>query len=272
MGATQPAAVSAAVARLRRVAPAVISLALFFVALEVLRGELRHVTWLELARDIVATSRLRLAAALALTVLNYAVLTTYDLLAFVYIRQAARACARGARLVCRVRGGEQRRLLDALGRLGQVPLLHALGCHGRRTVAHRLLLRDHILAGAAVGRRHQPRDEPASRGPAAFQPGRLSSPRGGCSRCSSSRISPPPGFAQRRSALSRLELPLPPPQLADRAARRVDVRLGPCRLPCSTCCCLRAVRRCSRSSARFSSRSCSDWPAMSPAAWACSKD
>ena len=87
MGATQPAAVSAAVARLRRVAPAVISLALFFVALEVLRGELRHVTWLELARDIVATSRLRLAAALALTVLNYAVLTTYDLLAFVYIRK-----------------------------------------------------------------------------------------------------------------------------------------------------------------------------------------
>jgi phosphatidylglycerol lysyltransferase len=87
MGATQPAAVSAPVARLRRVAPAVISLALFFVALEVLRGELRHVTWLELARDIVATSRLRLAAALALTVLNYAVLTTYDLLAFVYIRK-----------------------------------------------------------------------------------------------------------------------------------------------------------------------------------------
>ena len=88
MGATQPAAVSgAAVARLRRVAPAVISLVLFFVALEVLRGELRHVTWLELARDIVATSRLRLAAALALTVLNYAVLTTYDLLAFVYIRK-----------------------------------------------------------------------------------------------------------------------------------------------------------------------------------------
>jgi phosphatidylglycerol lysyltransferase len=88
MGATQPAAVSAAVARLRRVAPAVISLALFFVALEVLRGEMRHVTWLELARDIVATSPLRLAAALALTVLNYAVLTTYDLLAFAYIRKS----------------------------------------------------------------------------------------------------------------------------------------------------------------------------------------
>src|SRR5712691_10878450 len=84
LGATQPATVSgAAVARLRRVAPAVISLALFFAALEVLRGELRHVTWLELTRDIVATSRLQLAAALALTVLNYAVLTTYDLLAFI---------------------------------------------------------------------------------------------------------------------------------------------------------------------------------------------
>jgi phosphatidylglycerol lysyltransferase len=79
-------------ARLRRIAPAVVSLVIFFVALEVLRGELRHVTWFELMRDVVATPPRRLAVAIVLTALNYAVLTGYDLLAFVYIRkQLARA-------------------------------------------------------------------------------------------------------------------------------------------------------------------------------------
>jgi phosphatidylglycerol lysyltransferase len=75
------------VARLRRFAPAAISLALFLASLVVLRNELRHVTWVELARDVTATPRLRLAAALGLTALNYAVLTAYDLLAFIYIRK-----------------------------------------------------------------------------------------------------------------------------------------------------------------------------------------
>ena len=74
-------------ARLRWFAPAAISLALFLASLIVLRNELRHVTWVELARDVAATPRLRLAAALGLTALNYAVLTAYDLLAFVYIRK-----------------------------------------------------------------------------------------------------------------------------------------------------------------------------------------
>jgi phosphatidylglycerol lysyltransferase len=64
-----------------------VSLAVFFAALGVLRGELRHVTWVELMRDIVATPPNRLAVAVALTALNYAVLTAYDLLAFVYIRK-----------------------------------------------------------------------------------------------------------------------------------------------------------------------------------------
>ena len=84
MGATQPAAVTAA---LRRAAPAALSLVIFFAALAVIRGELRHVTWFELMRDVVATPPLRLAAALALTAINYALLTGYDLLAFVYIRK-----------------------------------------------------------------------------------------------------------------------------------------------------------------------------------------
>jgi len=93
MGATLPAAVSdTAAARLRRAAPAVISLALFFAALAVLRAELRQVTWFALTRDLVSMPPPRLAAALALTALNYAVLTGYDLLAFVYIgKRVARA-------------------------------------------------------------------------------------------------------------------------------------------------------------------------------------
>ena len=73
--------------RIRRLAPALVSLALFFAALEVLRGELRHVTWYGLMRDVTATPPYRLAIAIALTAINYAVLTCYDLLAFVYIRK-----------------------------------------------------------------------------------------------------------------------------------------------------------------------------------------
>ena len=72
-------------ARLQRAAPAAVSLALFFAALGVLRSELRHVTWLELTRDVAAVPHAHVAAALALTAINYGVLTLYDLLAFVYI-------------------------------------------------------------------------------------------------------------------------------------------------------------------------------------------
>jgi phosphatidylglycerol lysyltransferase len=64
-----------------------VSLVVFFAALAVLRSELRHVTWVELMRDIAATPPNRLGVAVALTALNYAVLTAYDLLAFVYIRK-----------------------------------------------------------------------------------------------------------------------------------------------------------------------------------------
>src|ERR1041385_6369616 len=88
MGAAQSAAVTGTFAtRLRRFAPAMVSLVLFFAALAVLRSELRHVTWVELMRDTSATPPALLAVAVALTALNYAVLTVYDLLAFVYIRK-----------------------------------------------------------------------------------------------------------------------------------------------------------------------------------------
>src|SRR4030095_7755460 len=88
VGAAQPAAVDGGLgARLRRLAPAMVSLVVFFAGLAVLRSELRHVTWVELMRDTSATPPNRLGVAVALTALNYAVLTAYDLLAFVYIQK-----------------------------------------------------------------------------------------------------------------------------------------------------------------------------------------
>jgi phosphatidylglycerol lysyltransferase len=74
-------------ARLRSAAPFLIGLVLFVAALEVLRVELRSVTWRELSGDVLQTPPAQLAAAVLLTALNYLVLTTYDLLAFAYIRK-----------------------------------------------------------------------------------------------------------------------------------------------------------------------------------------
>ena len=71
--------------RLRQVLPVAIGLVLFLVALEVLLAELRTVTWHELTADVIGTPPSQLVLALVLTVINYAALAGYDLLAFVYI-------------------------------------------------------------------------------------------------------------------------------------------------------------------------------------------
>ncbi len=71
--------------RLRRVVPAVVGLVLFLAALDVLRTELRDVTWRALTADLAAMPASRLAAAVLLAALNYLVLTAYDVLAFRYI-------------------------------------------------------------------------------------------------------------------------------------------------------------------------------------------
>lgn len=71
--------------RLRRVLPAVIGLVLFLAALEVLRVELKAVTWHGLVSDVFATPPWRLVTAVLLTVANYTVLMGYDLLAFAYV-------------------------------------------------------------------------------------------------------------------------------------------------------------------------------------------
>jgi phosphatidylglycerol lysyltransferase len=71
--------------RLRHAIPVAIGLALFLGALEVLRLELRSVSWHALTADIFATPFSSLALATALTAVNYVALTGYDLLAFAYI-------------------------------------------------------------------------------------------------------------------------------------------------------------------------------------------
>jgi len=71
--------------RLRQVLPVAIGFVLFAFALEVLRVELRTVTWPELTADVAALPPGRVALALLLTAVSYAALTGYDLLAFAYI-------------------------------------------------------------------------------------------------------------------------------------------------------------------------------------------
>ncbi len=67
--------------RLQRALPALVGLALFIAALEVLRHQLRAVSWHMLSADIVSIPSTRLGAAIALTVLNYFALTGYDFIA-----------------------------------------------------------------------------------------------------------------------------------------------------------------------------------------------
>ena len=71
--------------RLRAAIPALIGLVLFLAALEVLRVELRAVTWPGLIADVSNIPGWRLALAVALTAVNYGVLTGYDFLAFAYL-------------------------------------------------------------------------------------------------------------------------------------------------------------------------------------------
>jgi phosphatidylglycerol lysyltransferase len=70
---------------MRQALPVAIGLVLFLAALEVLRVELRGVSWHDLVADVIGTPPSRLGFAVVLTALNYAALTGYDLLAFAYI-------------------------------------------------------------------------------------------------------------------------------------------------------------------------------------------
>jgi len=70
--------------RLRSALPALIGLVLFLAALEVLRTELRAVSWHALTTDLSNLPVWRIFLALVLTTANYAALTGYDFLAFMY--------------------------------------------------------------------------------------------------------------------------------------------------------------------------------------------
>src|SRR5262245_55126316 len=82
--------------KLRAALPAGVGLGVFLAALLVLRRELEGENWSAISADVVATPWPRLAAALLLTALNYAVLTGYDLLAFEYL---GRPLPRGRRRI-----------------------------------------------------------------------------------------------------------------------------------------------------------------------------
>jgi phosphatidylglycerol lysyltransferase len=71
--------------RARRTLPVLAGLVIFAAALEVIRTEVRALSWPELTADVVGLPRGQLALAIVLTALNYAVLTGYDQLAFAYI-------------------------------------------------------------------------------------------------------------------------------------------------------------------------------------------
>jgi phosphatidylglycerol lysyltransferase len=71
--------------RVRSVLPPFFGLLVFGAALAVLRAELRSATWHGLTADLTRLPLARLAMASGLTALSYAVLTSYDFLAFAYL-------------------------------------------------------------------------------------------------------------------------------------------------------------------------------------------
>jgi len=82
--------------RLRQAVPAVIGLALFLGALEVLRHELSATSWTAIEAGVAGTPRSQILTAVGLTVLNYLVLTVYDFLAFASIGRRIAAWRIGA--------------------------------------------------------------------------------------------------------------------------------------------------------------------------------
>ena len=74
--------------RVRQALPVLAGLVLFVAALDVLRTELRAVSWSELTAAVVGVPHGQLALAIALTVLSYARADGYDQLGFAYIGKA----------------------------------------------------------------------------------------------------------------------------------------------------------------------------------------
>ena len=141
-------------------------LLLFVAALEVLRLELRAVTWHELTADVARTPVAQLALALGA---HRAQLHGAHRLRPARVRlhrQAPSPPPHRVRVVSRLRHVEQRRLRDALRRVGALSLLHAMGRDRRGAVADRRVVLGDVLARPARPRRPEPRDQSAARGAA----------------------------------------------------------------------------------------------------------
>ena len=138
--------------RIARALPVLVSLAVFLAALEILRLELQAIAGTISLRDVLATPARQLVLALLLTALNYALLTGYDLLAFRVRREDASGEPHRRRSLPRLRHLAQRRVCGAVGRVGALPVLFALGRDRRRALAHRVQLLRDVLAGAAGAR------------------------------------------------------------------------------------------------------------------------
>ncbi len=84
--------------------------------------------------------------------------------------QAPASRAHRMGVVSRVRRGQQRGLRRAVGRVGSLSVLHALGTDRRGSLAHRSLEFGRLLARAADAGRRQPRLSPKRGGHAAVAP------------------------------------------------------------------------------------------------------
>ena len=74
--------------RLQQIAPAAIGALLFTLSIAAIRSELRHYGWQNVLESLQNIAKVRLLAAFGLMLVNYVILTGYDTLAMVYLRQS----------------------------------------------------------------------------------------------------------------------------------------------------------------------------------------
>lgn len=74
--------------RLQQIAPAAIGALLFTLSIGAIRSELHHYGWQNVLDSLHSIAKSRLLAAFGLMLVNYVILTGYDTLAMVYLRQS----------------------------------------------------------------------------------------------------------------------------------------------------------------------------------------
>ncbi len=160
-----------------RLAP-VVGAILFLAALYVLHLQLTELTLADVTDSLRRLPHGAVALALLLTAVNYAVLTGYDQLAFVYV---GRAIPRWQITMASFVGyaiANSVGFAVLSGTAARIPLLLALGTLGLRHLPDRRLLFRHLLAGPAGARRVEPGVESAvGTGGARDSPARHPPPR-----------------------------------------------------------------------------------------------